>query len=267
MSGGQRETYVHDTAGRVTEVHVGAAGSFDNSRRAIFQYDLAGRQTLQRDYEANGITVAYEKNSVYNGKGQLASDTSSTKQGSDTINASTTYDYGTGVNYALGAALSVTTTSKKNNGTATDSLTTNTYDKFDGSQATTTYKPNTTQAPINTTTFAYIMIGGQSQLVSAQINDGRNRSVSYTQDMSGQVLRRDEQDNVSTQGDPHEIWYRFGGKQMGYVGNNGTTDVDYAASIAQRTAAAPRARKARFVMARPQVPAIATLTRVPDQFL
>jgi hypothetical protein len=33
---------------------------------------------------------------------------------------------------------------------------------------------------------------------------------------------------------------------MGYVGNNGTTDVDYAASIAQRTAAAPTGTPGAF---------------------
>jgi nucleoid-associated protein YgaU len=56
----------------------------------------------------------------------------------------------------------------------------------------------------------------------------------------------DELKPVSTQGDPHEIWYRFGGKQMGHVGNNCTTDVDYQASIAQRTAAAPTGTPGAF---------------------
>jgi len=32
-------------------------------------------------------------------------------------------------------------------------------------------------------------------------------------------------------------WYRFSGKQIGYVGNNGTIDTDYASSITNRTAA------------------------------
>jgi hypothetical protein len=98
----------------------------------------------------------------------------------------------------------------------------------------------------NTTTFAYEIAGGQSQLKSAQINDGRARSVTYSNDLNGQVMRRDESDRNTSAGDPHEIWYRFGGKEMGYVGNNGTTDVDYAASIAQRTAAAPTGTQGAF---------------------
>jgi len=53
------------------------------------------------------------------------------------------------------------------------------------------------------------------------ISDGRPRTVTYRTDLSFQIIRRDEADNISTQGDPHEVWYRFAGKQMGYVGNNG----------------------------------------------
>lgn len=54
--------------------------------------------------------------------------------------------------------------------------------------------------------------------------------------MSGQAIRRDENDyTAATIGDPHEIYYRFGGKQLGYVGNNGTLDTSYAQSIAGRT--------------------------------
>lgn len=37
-------------------------------------------------------------------------------------------------------------------------------------------------------------------------------------------------------GDPHEVWYRFAGKQIGYVGNNGTLDTGYVPSVQTRTA-------------------------------
>jgi LysM repeat protein len=80
-------------------------------------------------------------------------------------------------------------------------------------------------------------------LVSAQVNDGRPRKVTYLNDVSGQVLRRDEKDLIEPTttepnkgGDPHEIWFRFGGKQMGYVGNNGTLATGYQDSIDSRTA-------------------------------
>jgi len=32
-------------------------------------------------------------------------------------------------------------------------------------------------------------------------------------------------------GGPHEIWYRYGGRQLGYDGNNGNLDTDYLTSI------------------------------------
>jgi len=70
----------------------------------------------------------------------------------------------------------------------------------------------------------------------AEIDDARPRDVHFTFDMNGQTIRRDEIDAL-TLGDPHEAWYTFGGKQMGYVGNNGTIETTYAASITDRTTA------------------------------
>ncbi|MEQ1509483.1 MAG: hypothetical protein ABL909_03670 [Sphingopyxis sp.] len=96
------------------------------------------------------------------------------------------------------------------------------------------------------------------QLVSATIADGKPRTVTYTilrqaQDSRelGQVIRRalrQAQGNRITRptnapaaqvGSPHEVWYRSGGRTLGQTGNNGSSDVDYATSIAQRTATPP----------------------------
>jgi hypothetical protein len=136
-------------------------GTTSTSQRAAFEFELAGRQTQQIDYDANGYTPVFQKNSYYNAKGQITSDTSTTKQGNDTLVANTTYDYGDGTDYTLGAALSVSSYSTKNGGSGTTSLTTNTYDKFDGGQSTITFKPNVNQALTNTNVFAYRMIRGQ----------------------------------------------------------------------------------------------------------
>ena len=68
----------------------------------------------------------------------------------------------------------------------------------------------------------------------AYITDGRTRNVYYTTDIAGQVTNRREQDSQST-GDPREVFYRFGGKEMGRVGNNGHTNMDYNESAAERT--------------------------------
>lgn len=59
---------------------------------------------------------------------------------------------------------------------------------------------------------------------------------------SRRIIRRDEVGAISGQtGNPHEVWYRYGGRQLGYAGNNGTARVDTAASIYERQAAAPTA--------------------------
>lgn len=73
------------------------------------------------------------------------------------------------------------------------------------------------------------------ELSSVSIADGRPRSVYYTNDLTGQVVRRNEQDNDYKKGDPSELWYRFNGRTLGYVGNNGTQDTSYQASIDSRT--------------------------------
>jgi hypothetical protein len=61
--------------------------------------------------------------------------------------------------------------------------------------------------------------------------------VTFYNDMNGKAIRRNERDN-SSGGDPSEVWYRFGGKQMGYTGNNGTRDTGYQTSITNRRAVA-----------------------------
>ncbi|HBK90837.1 MAG TPA: hypothetical protein DDZ68_04100, partial [Parvularcula sp.] len=77
----------------------------------------------------------------------------------------------------------------------------------------------------------------RNDLTIADINDGRPRDVTYVTDLNGQIIRRDEADGNTSNGDPHERTYRFAGKQIGYVGNNGGTDFTYSQSIGDRTAA------------------------------
>lgn len=68
--------------------------------------------------------------------------------------------------------------------------------------------------------YGYETIGGSAHLWAVGVNDGRPRDVIFSNDLNGQALKRDEHDySTATVGDPHEIWYRFAGKQMGYVGN------------------------------------------------
>jgi hypothetical protein len=100
------------------------------------------------------------------------------------------------------------------------------------------YDPNIAVAGVNTSSYNYAIIGGQAQLSSVSIQDGRPRTVSFVNDFLGQVIRRDEADALAG-GDPHEIWYRMSGRQQAYVGNNGTIDVDYRASVPQKQQGGP----------------------------
>ena len=53
------------------------------------------------------------------------------------------------------------------------------------------------------------------------------------------MLRRDEANYLSG-GDPHEVWHRFNGREIGYTGNNGSTAADYGDSVNERQAAPGR---------------------------
>ncbi|PSJ42216.1 polymorphic toxin-type HINT domain-containing protein [Allosphingosinicella deserti] len=266
---GQRlETYVYDAAGNLDFVYgidggweqrpdgtiVGLPPSGTGSRIADYDYDGLGRVTRQLDYDASGTVVQYQRDVTYNAKSQITGETTNTRRGADIFRSIVVNNYGTGTAYALGAVVWSTsqndkfvkgTTLATGSANPLDTRTDNTIGWYDGAVTTQVRFDENTGSTSNTifrTTYNYNDAG---QLQSAQVNDGRPRTVTYTNDMTGQVIRRDEADNkIPTQsqpylnGDPHEVWYRFGGKQMGYVGNNGTLDTDYQSSVSNRTATA-----------------------------
>src|SRR5262249_46669185 len=80
------------------------------------------------------------------------------------------------------------------------------------------------------------IISGPMRSASVNVLDGRPRWVSYDVDLTGATLKRDESDGNTSAGDPHELWYRFAGKLVGYVGNNGTLETNETDSLANRTA-------------------------------
>jgi hypothetical protein len=72
------------------------------------------------------------------------------------------------------------------------------------------------------------------------VADGVAKTLAYTLDANGQIIRRNESRNSNPGGPaPREIFYRYAGKQMGMLGNNGTNDVSYETSIRERSAASP----------------------------
>jgi YD repeat-containing protein len=242
-----REDYTFDNGGVLTSVRIAQGSYTDNgdgtvtptappayaALRASFTNDLLGRVTRQIDWLGDGTNAAYDRTVSYNGKGQVYYETTVGKQGSDTITTYTSIDFGSGSTYALGAAVFSSASTYKNGAYQSASSTTNSYAWYEGAvQSQISHRPNTSQSTTYTTTLTY---DGSGQLSSIYVGDGRPRSVSFVNDANGQAIKRDESDNSYANGDPHDIWYRFGGKQIGAVGNNGTLDTDYATSIGNRT--------------------------------
>jgi hypothetical protein len=165
-------------------------------------------------------------------------------QGTDTFINSTTYFYSANETSAgsgrwkgnaaggtyMGGVVTLSSTAVTKNGVSqTGNSTTNTLAWWGGAlQTATNYVSGSVS---NTSTFNYDQSG---HLQSVYIQDGRPRSLNFVTDINGQILTRTETDNLSS-GDPKELHYYFNGMGVGDISNNGTSDVDYAASIAQHT--------------------------------
>ncbi len=59
-------------------------------------------------------------------------------------------------------------------------------------------------------------------MTQASISDGRSRTVNYATNLMGEVVKRWESASGTGGGAPAEYWYRYAGKEMGKVGNDGT---------------------------------------------
>ncbi|WP_156915579.1 putative toxin [Caenibius tardaugens] len=257
----EREIYTYNAAGSLSQVDLGVgavavdatpgtpptipAAPTTGTKRSSFTYDAMGRVLTQQDFEADGTTVAYDRAVTYTASNAIQTETAITKRGTDTFKSVSAYDYGSGTTSALGSVLSVTSKNYKNNNDADakDTSTVNTYVWRDGAMQNTITVDNDTGSTSNalyTTTMYYNAAG---RLMSAYISDGKPRSVAYTLDENAQIVRRDETRPSSAPsaqtGSPHEVWYRFGGREMGYTGNNGTDNIAYAASIARRQQGTP----------------------------
>jgi trimeric autotransporter adhesin len=137
-----------------------------------------------------------------------------------------------GGEYLLGAVAGSSSSTSKNGSYQSSSTTTNSYVWRDGPLQSQIAYAQSGQPTYNT----YFTYDAQGALKSASINDGRPRTVTYKTNVEGQAIRRDESDNNYNQGDPHEVWYRFAGRQWGYVGNNGSLSaLSTSDSIASRT--------------------------------
>ncbi|MCJ2186968.1 GH-E family nuclease [Novosphingobium beihaiensis] len=246
----ERENYKYDSAGRLSGTYIAfggrstnpdsiSAATGDGNLRSTYSYDLMGRQTQQQDYYYLNSNPTYSQSSTYDLAGRLTHQSTSTlKTDGDTYTTSTTNNYGSGSTSALGAVVSSSTASYVNGGSYKGSSTTNSYQWWDGAvQSQIAYDSDTSKSS-NTIYHTYFYLNGVGQMNRAQISDGKPRSVTFSLDEAGQIIRRDEtkpSNAPSSQtGSPHEVWYRFGDREWGYVGNNGTTDLLMEDSMQER---------------------------------
>ena len=251
----QREDFAYDGDGRLVDVRVaeGAATyrpsdtEFEEgtvtvapppaqgTRRASYTYTTMGRLEYQADYGSNGTSVVYDRRLDYDVRGRVGTETSNVARGAETVRTEITTGYGTGTGSALGAPVTVSTKTFVNDGYRSTATTTHDYAWYTGAvQAKTTHRPDTARPELFTTDYGYDTAG---RLTGVHIADGRPRDVAFVNDLAGQALARDEADNLAT-GDPHQRWYRFDGREMGSISNDGTDETSYAVSIDRRLAAA-----------------------------
>ncbi|KTE42969.1 MULTISPECIES: DUF6531 domain-containing protein [unclassified Sphingopyxis] len=251
VDGVSQETFTYDASGRLYQVH--EAGVI----RSDFAYDKMGRVTLQQDFggiERGPGGLSYSRAVTYNAKGQVASDNVMTRRDrnevytpgatvvSDEWRNITTYGYGSGSSYALGSVLTATVQAYRNGfdtgaSGAPDTSTTTSYEWWDGAVQTYITHDSDTGSGSNPIYNTDLQLNGLGQLVAAEVDDGVARDVTYKLDENGQIIRRDEtRESTPSQASPHEIFYRFAGKQMGMIGNNGTSDTGYSESVVERSA-------------------------------
>ena len=192
--------------------------------------------TRQRDFE--GDRLIYDRETIYyGGSTRISIEDVSRYQGSTLTRTYTQNDYGSGSTYALGSLVGSTASTYVDGIYQGVVTTANTYEWRDGAVLD---DQSVTQASgaITSTDYNY---DGLGQLISVNVGGARPHVIEFVNDVNGQAIRRDESryggDTPSAGGDPHDIWYRFGGREMGHIGNNGTRETGYAASIADRVRA------------------------------
>src|SRR5690606_33974771 len=231
----EREDYTHDDAGRL-EMVVGNQGtsSTGGTIRSRQVYDELGRLTWRRDYGSAGSAAPiYERTITYNAKGQIASETVNQRVSDGSVsfdlltsNKSYTYYDKNGL-YAMGHVSRFL---------AYDSLD-GAYVYNDQTLSDTLYTPDTS-APgtvhTNSSTF-----DDWGCVRAVQISDGRPRTVRFIHDENGHVLSREEDETAYNRGNPRQIYYRFDGKQLGEISNDGTANITYEEAVTELGAQPP----------------------------
>lgn len=235
-----REDYDYDRAGNLSRVYIREySASSQGNLRSTYTYDALGRLTRQIDKNQSGAEV-FDKTVSYNAKGQLSSELTETLSGSNTLRASSVYSYiDLDGQYALGQIGRVTTTNWRN-GSSSGAPNTRTDYRYNFFEAATVarvqFNPNTSQSGFYNNGYDINVMGWTN---SVEIGDGRHRTVGFVYDQNGQVLSREEDERDYNRGNPKTLYFRFDGKQLGEVSNNGTNNTTYEEAIDELNAASP----------------------------
>lgn len=267
-----RETYIYTADGYLAQVKIAeggestldaatnyAAAASDGVVRANYVRDALGRVTDYREFNESGLVASnldtnriYARQSYYNARSQLVSDTVTTVRDGHTYVAWSDYSYvatlasdglwsgGLSGTYMGGPVTRIYTTNMRDNHEEAATLTTNRFAWYDGLvQASSTYDGNASDSSPGTWISTYLLDPG-GNVQSVTIVDGRPRTVWFVNDLNGQVLKRDERTNAAgSTNDPLELHFYFDGIKIGDVTNNGTSNVDYVKSIADHIAPVP----------------------------
>ncbi|WP_235364764.1 LysM peptidoglycan-binding domain-containing protein [Sphingomonas sp. ERG5] len=209
--------------------------------RSMDVRDALGRSTSHIEYAANGTDEVYRAASDYNYRNELVHQDTTVVRAGDSYRSNTYYDYRaqngpssfTGA-YMDGAAThSISYNYKNGNPDLADNQSWTGFTWWDTAKVSSTaYQPDTTNGATNDSTYYFDDMG---HLASVKIDDDRDRTVTFFNNAEGLIVERNEEDGNST-GDPEEIHYYFNGVRLGDTSNNGTSNIDYVQSIAQRTA-------------------------------
>ncbi|MEI9997635.1 MAG: LysM peptidoglycan-binding domain-containing protein [Rhizomicrobium sp.] len=235
------EVYSYTADGYLAQVTIGGV------LRAKYALDASGRALAYSEYNAAGTSVVYSRTAVYDAVSNVTSDSVTTVRTDGTYVAASTYSYGTPVYHAgtfsysfdgayQGVVSQIVTTNTKNGSAQPTSEADYFYDWRDSAvEGTESYTANTAvSAPVANYSGYNYGLGGR--LASVVIDDGHPRTITFGTNIEGQILSRAENDNVGGTVDQYERHFYFDGMALGDVSNNGTSDTDYAASIAAHIA-------------------------------
>ena len=256
----QLETYTYTPDGYVaqTNMAVGAlssasstyitppsisttAATASGTLQSTYLMDAMGRDTTVAEYTWSGSTqtTVYTKTATYDNDSNVLSDSIYTlRSNGQNVTQTDTYSYDsydyttetfTGA-YQGNQATLINTSVSVNGGTAVNSETENYYGWEDGSYILLgiDYFPNTANmSTVYETTFNF---NTWQQMASASVDAGTDYTNNYIVNLDNEIVS-----NISTAG-PASEYYEFDGVQEGVVTNNGTTNVDYAQSIASQQA-------------------------------